>query len=100
MPHPVDVGSLADGVEGYPISGLRGHWIQVAGVWDRKGIAAGTRDTVRLYVNGKIVVASKATDWARLRAHGVSRHARVARASSTLPGATTPARMPAHGVAS
>jgi hypothetical protein len=60
-PHLVDVRSLA-GVEGYPISALNGQWIHVAGVWDRKGIA-GTTDTVRLYVNGKVVAASKATDW-------------------------------------
>jgi hypothetical protein len=29
--------------------------MHLAGVWDRKGIA-GSSDTVRLYVNGKVVV--------------------------------------------
>jgi hypothetical protein len=56
------VRSRVDGVEGYPISALNGRWIHVAGVWDRKGIA-GTKDTVRLYVNGKVVAASRARDW-------------------------------------
>jgi hypothetical protein len=60
--HVVAVRSLVDSVEGYPISALNGRWIHVAGVWDRRGIA-GTRDTVRLYVNGKVVAASKARDW-------------------------------------
>ena len=61
-PHMVAARSLVDGVEGYPISALNGRWIHVAGVWDRRGIA-GTSDTVRLYVNGAVVAASKATDW-------------------------------------
>lgn len=61
-PHVVAARSNADGVEGYPISALNGRWIQVAGVWDRSGIA-GTSDTVRLYVNGAVVASSKATNW-------------------------------------
>jgi hypothetical protein len=36
--------------------------MHIAGVWDRAGIA-GTSDTVRLYVNGKVVAASAAADW-------------------------------------
>jgi Concanavalin A-like lectin/glucanases superfamily len=61
-PHVVAAHSLVDGAEGYPISALNGRWIHVAGVWDRGGIS-GTSDTVRLYVNGKVVAASKAKDW-------------------------------------
>jgi PASTA domain-containing protein len=60
--HVVAVHSLADGVEGYPISALNGRWIHIAGVWDRQGIG-GTSDTVRLYVDGKAVAASLASDW-------------------------------------
>jgi hypothetical protein len=60
--HLVAVRSRVDGRTGFRISRLNGHWIHVAGVWDRSGIA-GTRDTVRLYVNGKVVAASKATSW-------------------------------------
>lgn len=60
--HVVAARSLVDGVDGYRISRLNGHWIHVAGVWDRSGIS-GTSDTVRLYVNGAVVAASKATDW-------------------------------------
>jgi hypothetical protein len=62
LPHVVAVHSLDDGVEGYPISALNGRWIHVAGVWDRKGIA-GAADTVRLYMNGKVVAASRAKGW-------------------------------------
>ena len=54
--------SLADGGVGYPISALNGTWIHVAAVWDRQGID-GTSDTVRLYVNGKLVAASRESDW-------------------------------------
>jgi hypothetical protein len=54
--------SLADGVEGYPISALNGSWIHVAGVWDRNGIA-GTADTVRLYLNGEVVAAAQGSNW-------------------------------------
>jgi hypothetical protein len=60
--HVVAVHSLVDGVRGYRISRLNGRWIHVSGVWDRKGIA-GTRDTVRLYVNGRIVAVSRARNW-------------------------------------
>jgi hypothetical protein len=65
-PHVVAVRSLVDGAQGYPISALNGRWIHVAGVWDRSGIA-GTADTVRLYVNGEVVAASRATDWGTTR---------------------------------
>ena len=61
-PHVVAVRSLADGRQGYPISALNRSWIHVAGVWDRNGIA-GTADTVRLYVNGEVVAASRARGW-------------------------------------
>jgi hypothetical protein len=61
-PHVVAASSLVDGRQGYPISALNGRWIHVAGVWDRSGIA-GSPDTVRLYLNGEIVAASRATDW-------------------------------------
>jgi len=61
-PHLVDVQSKADGRVGYRIPSPNGHWIHVAGVWDRRGIA-GTKDRVRLYVNGKIVAASRARNW-------------------------------------
>jgi FG-GAP-like repeat/Concanavalin A-like lectin/glucanases superfamily/PASTA domain len=60
--HLVAVRSLVDGRTGFPIRRFNGRWIHVAGVWDRHGIA-GTRDTVRLYVNGKVVAASRATSW-------------------------------------
>jgi hypothetical protein len=60
--HFVAVRSLVDGRRGFRISRLNGRWIHVAGVWDRQGIAS-TRDTVRLYVNGKVVAASRATSW-------------------------------------
>jgi FG-GAP-like repeat/PASTA domain/FG-GAP repeat len=60
--HVVAVRSLVDGARGYRISALNDHWIHVAGVWNRKGIA-GTRDTVRLYVNGKVVAVSRARNW-------------------------------------
>jgi VCBS repeat protein/PASTA domain-containing protein len=62
LAHVVAVRSLVDGGRGYRISRLNGRWIRVAGVWDREGIA-GTKDTVRLYVNGKVVAAAKATNW-------------------------------------
>ncbi len=62
QPHVVAVRSPIDGVQGYPISELNGSWIHVAGVWDRSGIA-GSADTVRLYVNGEVVAASRARDW-------------------------------------
>jgi hypothetical protein len=61
-PHVVAVRSLDDGVQGNPISALNGNWIHVAGVWDRSGIAD-SADTVRLYVNGEVVAASRARDW-------------------------------------
>ncbi len=61
-PHVVAVRSLVDGAQGYPISALNGSWIHVAGVWDRSGIA-GSADTVRLYVNGEVVAASRARGW-------------------------------------
>jgi PASTA domain-containing protein/concanavalin A-like lectin/glucanase superfamily protein len=64
--HVVAVSSLVDGRQGYPISALNGRWIHVAGVWDRSGIA-GTADTLRLYVNGEVVAASRATDWGTTR---------------------------------
>jgi hypothetical protein len=60
--HVVAVRSPLDGIEGYPISGLNRRWTHVAGVWDRNGIA-GSRDTVRLYVNGDAVAASQASGW-------------------------------------
>jgi hypothetical protein len=60
--HVVAVRSLTDHRRGYRISRLNGRWIHIAGVWDRRGIA-GTSDTVRLYVNGKVVATSKATSW-------------------------------------
>jgi hypothetical protein len=61
-PHLIAVRSLADGNEGFRGTALNGQWIHVAGVWDRKGIA-GTADTARLYINGKVVAAAKARDW-------------------------------------
>jgi hypothetical protein len=61
-PHVVAVHSLVDGRQGYPISALNGNWIHVAGVWDRSGIA-GSADSVRLYVNGEVVAASRARSW-------------------------------------
>jgi len=60
--HVVATRSLVDGKQGFPISSLNGSWIHVAGVWDRGGIG-GSRDTVRLYVNGAVVAASRADDW-------------------------------------
>jgi hypothetical protein len=60
--HLVEARSLSDHAEGARISALNGHWIHVAGVWDRSGIA-GTRDTVRLYVNGEIVAAAQDGSW-------------------------------------
>jgi FG-GAP-like repeat/Concanavalin A-like lectin/glucanases superfamily/PASTA domain len=60
--HVVAVRSLTDHRRGYRISRLNGRWIHIAGVWDRRGIA-GTNDTVRLYVNGKVVATSKAASW-------------------------------------
>ena len=62
----VAVRSLADGLQGDPISALNASWIHVAGVWDRSGIA-GSADTVRLYVNGEVVAASRASDWGTTR---------------------------------
>jgi hypothetical protein len=61
-PHVVAVRSLVDGEEGYPISVSNGHWIHIAGVWNRWGID-GSSDTVRLYVDGEVVAASHETDW-------------------------------------
>lgn len=61
-PHLVDVRSTADGRVGYRIPSPSGHWIHVAGVWDRRGIS-GTKDRVRLYVNGKIVATSRSRNW-------------------------------------
>jgi hypothetical protein len=54
--------SLVDGRRGARISRFNGRWIHIAGVWDRQGID-GSSDTVRLYVNGEVVAASKATSW-------------------------------------
>jgi PASTA domain len=62
--HVVAAHSLADGEQGYPISALNDSWIHVAGVWDRRGIA-GSTDTLRLYVNGEVVAASRTRDWGR-----------------------------------
>ena len=62
LAHVVPARSLVDGRQGYPISALNGTWLHVAGVWDRGGIA-GSEDTVRLYVNGEVVAASRASDW-------------------------------------
>jgi hypothetical protein len=62
LAHVVAARSLVDGIEGYPISGLNGRWVHVAGAWDRNGIA-GSLDTVRMYENGEIVAASQARDW-------------------------------------
>jgi hypothetical protein len=61
-PHLVAVRSLADGNEGFRAAVPNGNWIHVACVWDRKGIA-GTTDSARLYVDGKVVAATKARDW-------------------------------------
>jgi hypothetical protein len=62
LAHVVAARSLRDGRRGYRISRFNRHWIHIAGVWDRQGIA-GTSDTVRLYVNGRVVAASKRNDW-------------------------------------
>jgi Concanavalin A-like lectin/glucanases superfamily len=61
-PHLVGARSLADGIDGYPISAHNGQWIHIAGVWDRNGIA-GSADTIRLYVDGQVVAASQESDW-------------------------------------
>lgn len=53
LAHVVAARSLVDGGRGYRISRLNGRWIHIAGVWDRHGIS-GTKDTVRVYVNGKV----------------------------------------------
>ncbi len=60
--HPIYVRSIEDGGIGYPITGLNGQWMHIAGVWDRKGIA-GSSDTIRLYVNGKVVATSRSKKW-------------------------------------
>jgi hypothetical protein len=60
--HVVAARSLVDGRRGARISRFNGRWIHIAGVWDRQGIA-GSSDTVRLYVNGEVVAASKGTSW-------------------------------------
>jgi hypothetical protein len=57
--------STVDHHIGYPISSLTGQWIHVAGVWDRHGID-GSTDTVRLYVNGKVVALSHKRNWGRV----------------------------------
>src|SRR5438132_6173426 len=64
VPHPTIIWarSIRDHRIGYPISRLTGRWIHVAGVWDRNGIA-GSRDTVRLYVNGRVVARSLKRTW-------------------------------------
>jgi hypothetical protein len=56
--------SLSDHGIGYPISKLNGTWVHIAGVWDRRGIG-GSRDTVRLYVNGVVVAASQKAGWGK-----------------------------------
>ena len=61
-PHLVEARALDDRAGGYRISKLNGRWFHVAGVWDRRGIA-GSKDTLRLYVNGKVVAASKNRSW-------------------------------------
>ena len=58
----VEARSLTDQADGARISKLNGRWIHVAGVWDRSGIA-GSKDKIRLYVNGKIVAASQDGGW-------------------------------------
>ena len=57
--------SVDDHGRGYPISSFNGQWIHVAGVWDRNGID-GSTDTVRLYVNGKVVAVSQKRNWGRV----------------------------------
>jgi hypothetical protein len=57
--------SVVDHRIGYPISSFTGQWIHVAAAWDRNGIA-GSTDTVRLYVNGKIVAVSHKRNWGRV----------------------------------
>ena len=57
--------STVDHQIGYPISSFTGQWIHVAGIWDRDGID-GSTDTVRLYVNGKVVAVSHKRNWGRV----------------------------------
>ncbi len=84
------VRSLVDGVIGYRVSALNGQWIHVAGVWDRKGIA-GTTDTVRLCVNGRVLAAARRRQGIGYDAMRKGLQHALAPASSTLPSATTPA---------
>ncbi len=48
-----------------PISSYTGQWIHVAAAWDRKGIEDST-DTIRLYVNDKVVAISHKRNWGRV----------------------------------
>jgi hypothetical protein len=57
--------SVVDHRIGFPISSYTGQWIHVAAAWDRRGID-GSADTVRLYVNGKIVGVSHKRNWGRV----------------------------------
>ncbi|HET7808176.1 MAG TPA: hypothetical protein VFK71_06725 [Gaiellaceae bacterium] len=96
LPNPryVEARSVADRQRGYPVSGLNGRWIHLAGVWDRKGIE-GSNDTVRLYVNGAVVAVSHRDDWGTrtcsMRKEGCL---------STSPDATTRAGAPSRSTSS
>jgi len=57
--------SVDDHRIGYPISQYTGQWIHIGAAWDREGIA-GTDDTIRLYVNGKVVAVSHKRNWGRV----------------------------------
>jgi hypothetical protein len=77
--------SVVDHRIGFPISSYTGQWIHVAAAWDRKGIE-GSSDTIRLYVNGKVVAISHKRNWGGSPA-ACARSA----AGMTSSAATTPA---------
>ncbi|MFA5879855.1 MAG: LamG-like jellyroll fold domain-containing protein [Candidatus Margulisiibacteriota bacterium] len=59
----ISVYSLSDNLEGYNADALMNQWIHIAAVWNRSGIAE-TKDTMRLYINGKYLATADKNYWA------------------------------------
>jgi hypothetical protein len=58
----VEVYSVTDGRRGYENSAYNGKWVHLRASWDRTGIA-GSTDTLRLSVNGRLVATARGSGW-------------------------------------
>jgi hypothetical protein len=54
--------SKVDGQPGADMSPYHRKWIHLTALWDRDGIA-GTSDSMRLYIDGKLVASNSENDW-------------------------------------